>query len=112
MKVDHQKNISTVENHGQTGDGAACLAELGDVPVQELSGFIEKRHGVKIEWKFIPIFKLSLRDKLRLEAARQEARAALEKAKAESQPRRLLDGNLSVRLLLSVAPPATNKVVP
>jgi hypothetical protein len=53
-----------------------ALRELGDVPAQELSAFIEKRHGVRIEPKFIPIFKASIRDKARLEAARLAARAA------------------------------------
>jgi len=61
-----------------------AIRELGDVPAQELAGFIASRHGVKIEPKFIPIFKASLRDKLRLDAARQEARAASEQAKAET----------------------------
>jgi hypothetical protein len=57
-----------------------ALRELGGVPAQELSAFIEKRHGVRIEPKFIPIFKASIRDKLRLEAARLAARAAAPKA--------------------------------
>jgi len=60
-----------------------ALRELGDVPAQEVSAFIEKRHGVKIEPKFIPLFKASLRDRLRLEAARQAARAAAEQVKEE-----------------------------
>lgn len=54
-----------------------ALRELGDVSAQELSAFIEQKHGVKIEPKFIPVYKASLRDKLRLEAARQTARAAV-----------------------------------
>lgn len=60
-----------------------ALREIGDVASQELSGFIEKKHGVKIEAKFIPLIKASIRDKLRLEAARHAARAAAEQAKAE-----------------------------
>lgn len=60
-----------------------ALGQIGDVSSRELSEFIEKQHGVKIEPKFIPLYKASLRDKLRLEAARQAARAALEQAKTE-----------------------------
>jgi len=60
-----------------------ALQELGDVPAQELSAFIARRHGVTIEPKYLPIFKASIRDKIRLEAARQEARAAAERALAE-----------------------------
>lgn len=60
-----------------------ALRELGDVSAQELSAFIEKKHGVKIEPKFIPLYKASLRDKIRLEAARQAAKVAAEHAKAE-----------------------------
>ena len=52
-----------------------ALRELGDVSAQELSAFIETKHGVKIEPKFTPIFKASISGKLRLEAARQAARA-------------------------------------
>ena len=61
-----------------------ALLELGDAPAQELSAFIEKKHGVRIEPRFIPQFTASIRDKLRLEAARQAARAALEQAKAQT----------------------------
>jgi hypothetical protein len=60
-----------------------ALRELGDVSAEELSSFIKKKHGVKIEPKFIPLYKASLRDKLRLETARQAARVAVERAKAE-----------------------------
>lgn len=59
----------------------AALWELGDVSAQELSSFIAKQHGVKIEPMFIPIFKASIRDKVRLEAARQAARASVELVK-------------------------------
>ena len=58
-----------------------ALRELGDVSAQELSAFIEKKHGVKIEPKFIPLFKASIRDKVRLEATRQAAKAAAEQVK-------------------------------
>ena len=39
-----------------------ALQELGDVSAQELSAFMEKKHGVKIEPNFIPVLKASIRD--------------------------------------------------
>jgi hypothetical protein len=48
-----------------------ALRELGDVSAQELSAFIEKKHGVKIEPRFIPVFRASISSKLRLEATRR-----------------------------------------
>jgi hypothetical protein len=57
-----------------------ALQKLGDVPAQAVSAFIEKKHGVWIEPSFIPLFKASIRDKLRLEAARQAAKATVEQA--------------------------------
>ena len=30
---------------------------LGDAPAQELSAFIERQHGVRIDPKFIPLFR-------------------------------------------------------
>ena len=60
------------------------MQELGDVTAKELSAFIEKQHGIKIEPKFIRLYKASIQDKVRLEAARVAARAALEAAKPES----------------------------
>jgi len=63
-----------------------ALREIGDVSAQELSSFIEQKHGVKIEPKFVPIFRASIQDKVRLEAARQAARAALAQAPPPSPP--------------------------
>jgi len=60
----------------------AAMRELGDVSAQELSTFIAKQHGIKIDPIFIPIFKASIRDKLRLDAARHAARATLEQAQS------------------------------
>jgi len=68
-----------------------ALREPGDVSSQELAGFIERRFQVKIEAKFIPLFTASLRDKLRLEAAGQAARAVAETdaGKSPDHPSRL-----------------------
>jgi len=59
------------------------LQELGDISAQELSACIEKKHGVKIEPMFFPLFKASIQEKLRLEAVRQAARAAAAQTKAQ-----------------------------
>ena len=75
-----------------------ALRELGDVSAQELSAFIERRYGVKIEPKFIPIFKASLRDKIRLEAARQAARVAAQQA-AEATARKNEDERVQTTAL-------------
>jgi len=51
-----------------------ALRDLGDVPAADLSAFIEQQHGVRIEPRYIPIFKASLRDKQRQEAMRSLAK--------------------------------------
>jgi hypothetical protein len=60
-----------------------ALRELGDVSLEELSSFIHSRHGLKIEPKFLPIFKASLWDRARLEASRQAARAVAQQVATE-----------------------------
>jgi predicted SprT family Zn-dependent metalloprotease len=39
-----------------------AVAELGEAPAPKLSSFIERRFGIRIEPKFIPIFRASLLD--------------------------------------------------
>lgn len=63
-----------------------ALREVGDVSLEELSTFILTRHGLKIEPRFLPLFKASLWDRNRLEAARQTARVAAQQAAAEPPP--------------------------
>ena len=60
-----------------------AVAELGESPAQDLASFIERRHGVRINPKFIPILRASVRELEHLERARQAAKAAVEKALAE-----------------------------
>lgn len=61
-----------------------ALAELGrEAPIQELADLIERRHGVKIDPKFVPILRASVWELEHLEKARQEAKVAVEKALAE-----------------------------
>ena len=52
-----------------------ALGKLGDRPSAHLAAFIEQRYGIRIDPKFIPIYKASVRDKERLKEARARARA-------------------------------------
>ena len=40
-----------------------ALAQIGDVSAQEISEFVEKKHGVKIEPAYVPIIRAALNDK-------------------------------------------------
>jgi hypothetical protein len=53
-----------------------ALQVLGEAPATDLAAFIERKHGVKIEPKYIPIYKVSIRDKDMLDNLRQERRVA------------------------------------
>ena len=54
-----------------------ALRELGDVKAEEITAFVEERFQTRIEPKFIPLYKASIREKARSEAVRQAARAAV-----------------------------------
>ena len=60
-----------------------ALAEVGEASHQELADFIERRHGVRIDPKFLPVVRASVRELEQLERARQAARAAVEQLKAK-----------------------------
>jgi hypothetical protein len=51
-----------------------ALMELGEASSQELATFIEQRHGVRIEVRFLPLLRASVRGQKVLERARQTAR--------------------------------------
>jgi hypothetical protein len=51
-----------------------AVAEIGDASAVELSAHLQKKHGVKIEPAFIPVFKATLRDLERTARLRQDAR--------------------------------------
>jgi hypothetical protein len=53
-----------------------ALRELGETSAQELSAFIDERFNVKIEPKYIPLFKASIRDKDRMQALRDRRQRA------------------------------------
>jgi hypothetical protein len=50
-------------------------AELGDAPSSEVVAFIEQRYGVRIDPKFLPVFKATLRAREQREEARARAKA-------------------------------------
>ena len=50
-----------------------AVAEVGNVSADELSAHLEKKHGVKIEPAFIPLFKATLQDLERTNKLRQDA---------------------------------------
>jgi hypothetical protein len=51
-----------------------AVAEVGNVSANELSAHLEKKHGVKIEPAFIPLFKATLQDLERTSKLRREAK--------------------------------------
>ena len=51
-----------------------AVAEIGDVSTDELSAHIEKKHGVKIEPPFIPLFRATLQQMERTARLCQEAK--------------------------------------
>jgi hypothetical protein len=40
-----------------------AVVELGDVPTEQLVAFIQQKYGVRIEPKYIPFYKATIRDK-------------------------------------------------
>jgi predicted SprT family Zn-dependent metalloprotease len=54
-----------------------ALQELGDVANEKLATFVQKRFGVRIESRYMPLYRASIRDKQRLEAGRQAARGVI-----------------------------------
>ena len=49
-----------------------ALAELGDVTAEELVAFVKVRYSVAVQTNIVPIIKATLRDKERMEMARQK----------------------------------------
>ena len=61
-----------------------AVAEIGDVSAADLSAHLEKKHGVKIEPAFIPLFKATLQDLEKMTRLRQDAKPILPKQPAEA----------------------------
>jgi hypothetical protein len=53
-----------------------ALAEVGAVPATDLAAFVQRRYGVKIDPRFLPVIRASLKDREQAEQARK-ARAAI-----------------------------------
>ena len=51
-----------------------AVDEIGDASAAELSEHLEKKHGVKIEPAFIPLFKATLQDLKRTNRLSQDAK--------------------------------------
>ena len=51
-----------------------AFAEIGEVSATDLSAYLEKKHGVKIEPAFIPLFKATLKDLEKTNEFRQDAK--------------------------------------
>ncbi len=64
-----------------------ALAELGDAPSAALAAFLQRRFGLKIEARFIPVLKASARGLEQLEKARQAAKEAVGRATAKPKER-------------------------
>lgn len=62
-----------------------AMTQLGDVSADALVAFVENKYGTKIEPKFMPLFKASIREQERLVSARQAAKEAADQAKAASK---------------------------
>jgi hypothetical protein len=64
-----------------------ALAELGDVPNEELAAFVERRFGVKMPAAYVPIARASLRGLEQLEESRKMARELLASVPPEPKSR-------------------------
>ena len=60
-----------------------ALMELGEASSQEVAAFIQRRHGVRIDARFIPVVRASILELEMLEKTRQAARAT---AQPEEHP--------------------------
>jgi hypothetical protein len=70
-----------------------AVAELGDAPAEELSSLIERRYGVKIEPRYIPLFRATVKDQENLTRLREAARAAA--TATEGTPQAAAPGGLT-----------------
>jgi hypothetical protein len=52
----------------------SAVAEIGDASAAELSAHLEKKHGVKIEPAYIPVFKATLKELEKTSKFRQDAK--------------------------------------
>ena len=63
-----------------------AVAEIGYASAAELAAHMEKKHGVKIDPAFIPVFKATLQDLERMKKVRQSAKTLPPTQPEPSQP--------------------------
>jgi hypothetical protein len=63
-----------------------AMAVKGEATSEEIVAFIEQWHGVRIEPKFIPIYRASIKDKQLLEEKRRAAQALIAEAAEQAKP--------------------------
>ena len=61
-----------------------AVAEIGDVSAAELSAHLEKKHGVKIEPAYIPVFRETLKELEKTAKLREQAKSIPSKESAQS----------------------------
>ena len=59
-----------------------ALAEVGDLPADEMAAFAQTRFGVKLNPRIVPVLKAILQDRERMAAARAVREAATRAAEA------------------------------
>jgi hypothetical protein len=61
-----------------------AVAEIGEVSAAELSAHLEKKHGVKIEPAYIPVFRETLKELEKTAKLREQAKSVPSKEPAQS----------------------------
>jgi hypothetical protein len=80
LEWEGEKTVTKIEMVQQ------AVAVRGEATSEEIAAFIERWHGVKIEAKFIPIYRATIKDKQLLEEKRRVAQAMAAQAAAEAKP--------------------------
>ena len=61
-----------------------AVAEIGDASAAELAEHLEKKHGIKIDPAFIPLFKATLRNLEQTDKLRQDAKSIAPKQPSQA----------------------------
>jgi hypothetical protein len=61
-----------------------AVAEWGEAPPEQLATLIEQKYGVRIEPRYIPLFRATVKDLEELTRLREAARVAAATASQES----------------------------
>ena len=63
---------------------AEALTELGNTAPEKVAALVQKRFGIKIEPKYIPVYRATIQEQRRAEKTRQESRRIAEQARQRS----------------------------